>query len=114
MAKSRLPIMVGRKQEEVERYVMPWLLTETEDSKPLVTVSNKGYVLTDVGINLCNQYGYMAQPKAEDVVADLKGEIQRIINGQDKKKVISVLKKIIKNVEGDDDLENSHIVSYLS
>jgi len=48
--KNRMPIIVGRKKEEVERYVMPWLLADTEDSKALVTVSNKGYVLTDAGV----------------------------------------------------------------
>lgn len=48
--KSRMPIIVGRKKEEVELYVMPWLLADTEDGKALVTVSNKGYVLTDAGV----------------------------------------------------------------
>jgi len=59
--KNRLAIMVGRKIEEVERYVMPWLLCDTDDSKALVTVSNKGYILTSHGIELCSKYGYMKE-----------------------------------------------------
>ena len=55
--KSRMPLVVGRKKEEVERYVMPLLLTDTDDSKALVTVNNKGYVLTSDGVNACRDRG---------------------------------------------------------
>lgn len=49
IARNRIMNVVGRKAEEVERYIMPVLLTETSDSPALVTVTSKGYVLTDAG-----------------------------------------------------------------
>jgi len=53
VANSRMPVVVGRKKEEVSRYVMPWLLAATEESQPYVKVTNKGYELTEYGINQC-------------------------------------------------------------
>lgn len=50
VARSRMPIVAGRKQEEVERFIMPWLLTTTEDQPALVTVTPKGYTITRAGL----------------------------------------------------------------
>lgn len=50
---GRMPIVVGRKKEEVERYVMPWLMAETDESKPIVKVTHKGFELTDYGLQQC-------------------------------------------------------------
>lgn len=55
IAKNRMPTIVGSKTEEVERYIMPWLLTETDDSPALVTVSSRGYRLTDAGLAELNR-----------------------------------------------------------
>lgn len=56
VSKGRMPIIVGKKKEEVERYIMPWLMTETSDCKAWVTVSNKGYILTEAGREAYNEY----------------------------------------------------------
>lgn len=50
VAMKRMPVVVGRKEEEVERFVMPWLLQETEDQPALVGVGNKGYCITEAGL----------------------------------------------------------------
>ena len=61
VAMSRMALVVGRKKEEVERYVMPWLMTETADSKALVTVTHKGYDLTEHGRNACLLRGFLTE-----------------------------------------------------
>ena len=50
IAKNRMVHVVGKKKEEVERYIMPWLLTETPDQSAFVTVTAKGYAITDAGL----------------------------------------------------------------
>lgn len=50
VAKNRMVHVVGKKKEEVERYIMPWLLTETPDQPAFVTVTSKGYAITDAGL----------------------------------------------------------------
>jgi len=49
VAKNRIVNVTGRKQEEVERYIMPVLLTATPDQAAYVTVTSQGYVLTSAG-----------------------------------------------------------------
>lgn len=49
VAKNRMSIVSGRKDEETERYIMPWLLCETDDQPSLVTVGAKGYLITEAG-----------------------------------------------------------------
>jgi len=50
VAKNRIVNITGRKEEEVERFIIPYLLTETDEQKALITVSTKGYSLTEAGI----------------------------------------------------------------
>lgn len=50
VAANRIVNVAGAKKEEVERYIMPWLLTQTDDQEPLVGVSNKGYTITPSGL----------------------------------------------------------------
>lgn len=50
VAKNRIVNVAGAKLEEVERFLMPWLLTETDDQPALVTVTNKGYTITEAGL----------------------------------------------------------------
>lgn len=50
IARNRISLVAGRKEEETERYILPWLLTTTEDQPALITVSAKGYTITDAGI----------------------------------------------------------------
>jgi len=49
VAKNRIVNVTGRKNEEVERYIMPVLLTTTSDQEAVVTVTTKGYSLTPAG-----------------------------------------------------------------
>lgn len=57
VSKSRIGIVLNKKEEEVERYIMPWLLADTEDQSALVTVTNKGYVITDCGLEELSKRG---------------------------------------------------------
>jgi Holliday junction resolvasome RuvABC ATP-dependent DNA helicase subunit len=50
VARNRMSIVVGRKEEEVERNILPWLLTETEDQPAMISVSSRGYIITEAGI----------------------------------------------------------------
>jgi len=50
IARNRMSIVVGRKDEEVEKNILPWLLTETEDQPAMISVCRKGYVITEAGI----------------------------------------------------------------
>jgi Holliday junction resolvasome RuvABC ATP-dependent DNA helicase subunit len=50
VAKNRIVNVVGRKAEEVERFIMPWLLVETDDAPALVTVTSRGYTITQAGL----------------------------------------------------------------
>jgi hypothetical protein len=43
-------IQVGR--EQLEKMIMPTLMTETDDNPALVTVSSKGYCLTEAGMEM--------------------------------------------------------------
>lgn len=63
VAKSRMPVVVGRKKEEVERYVMPWLMSDTEDGKALVKVTNRGFELTPEGMSACRNRGIPVTPE---------------------------------------------------
>lgn len=49
ISSKRLPIIAGCKEEELDKFVLPWLLETTEDQEPLVGVCQKGYVLTEAG-----------------------------------------------------------------
>jgi Holliday junction resolvasome RuvABC ATP-dependent DNA helicase subunit len=57
VAKNRITFVAGSKTEEVERFVMPWLLTETEDQPAFVTVTNKGYTITPAGLGELDRRG---------------------------------------------------------
>jgi Holliday junction resolvasome RuvABC ATP-dependent DNA helicase subunit len=50
IAKNRLMNVVGVKNEELERFIMPQLLTATEDMPAVVVVTNKGYTITAAGL----------------------------------------------------------------
>lgn len=50
IARNRISLIAGRKEEEVEKYILPWLLTETDDQPAFVTVSSKGYTITEAGL----------------------------------------------------------------
>jgi Holliday junction resolvasome RuvABC ATP-dependent DNA helicase subunit len=50
VAANRIVNVAGAKKEEVERYIMPWLLTVTDDTPALVTVTSRGYTITDAGL----------------------------------------------------------------
>jgi len=50
IARNRIALIAGSKDEEVEKFILPWLLTETDDQQALVGVSSKGYTITEAGL----------------------------------------------------------------
>lgn len=50
VAKNRMSLVTGRKDEETERNILPWLLIATADQPAMITVSSRGYVLTEAGL----------------------------------------------------------------
>jgi Holliday junction resolvasome RuvABC ATP-dependent DNA helicase subunit len=50
IAKARMNDVAGCKIEELEKFVMPTLLAETADQKPMVQVTSRGYSITAAGI----------------------------------------------------------------
>ncbi len=61
VASKRLPIIAGCKEEELEKFVIPWLLENTEDQKALVTVTSKGYTITESGLEELNRRSLLAE-----------------------------------------------------
>lgn len=57
VAKNRLTTLIGKKIEEVENYIMPVLLSSTEDQASMVRVTNKGYEITATGTNELKKRG---------------------------------------------------------
>ena len=57
IAKNRIALIAGRKDEEVERNIVPWLLTATDDQPSLITVTVKGYTITVDGLAELNRRG---------------------------------------------------------
>ena len=50
VAANRLPVVVGCKIEELEKFILPWLMEATPEQGPLITVTNKGYTITEIGL----------------------------------------------------------------
>lgn len=50
VAQNRMVTVAGRKKEEVERFIMPWLLSDSEDQPAMVQVTSKGYTITPAGL----------------------------------------------------------------
>ena len=57
VARQRIALVAGRKDEETERYILPWLLTATEDQAALITVTAKGYTITEAGLEELEKRG---------------------------------------------------------
>lgn len=50
VAEKRLPIIAGVKTEELNKFILPWLLEFTDDQEPFVTVTHRGYTITEAGV----------------------------------------------------------------
>jgi Holliday junction resolvasome RuvABC ATP-dependent DNA helicase subunit len=50
VARNRISFIAGKKEEEVDKYIIPWLMTETVDQPALIAVSQRGYVITEAGL----------------------------------------------------------------
>lgn len=50
VAEKRLPIVAGVKAEELQKYVLPWLLEATDEQLPYITVTTRGYSITEAGL----------------------------------------------------------------
>jgi Holliday junction resolvasome RuvABC ATP-dependent DNA helicase subunit len=51
ISKNRLSNTAGCKEEELAKFVMPPLLADVSDQKPLVSIMSRGYVITEAGLN---------------------------------------------------------------
>ncbi len=51
VAEKRLPSIAGVKVEELEKFILPWLMEGTDDQPSLVCVTARGYALTESGLN---------------------------------------------------------------
>lgn len=51
ISKNRLTIVAGCKEEELTKFVMPPLLADISDQKPLVSVMSRGYSITEAGLD---------------------------------------------------------------
>jgi Holliday junction resolvasome RuvABC ATP-dependent DNA helicase subunit len=54
---SRMQYVANCKEEELKNFIMPYLMTETKDRPPLVTVTNKGYCATKEGLKELDKRG---------------------------------------------------------
>jgi hypothetical protein len=50
IGKANLPVIAGVKVEELEKFIMPWLLATTSDQESMVGVDTRGYHITKAGI----------------------------------------------------------------
>lgn len=66
IAKNRMCYTVGSKLEEVENFVMPFLLTESEEQPALVTVTYAGYTITKAGLAELDKRGIEHPPFEEN------------------------------------------------
>lgn len=58
MSASQLPFVAHVKEDELKKYIMPPLLARTPDQKvPLVTVTSKGYTITEAGLEELDKRG---------------------------------------------------------
>lgn len=57
IARNRMSLVAGRKDEEVEKFILPWLLQDTDDQASMVTVTAKGYTITQAGLDELEKRG---------------------------------------------------------
>lgn len=59
IARNRISLVAGRKEEEVEKFILPWLLVATDDQPALVNVKSKGYTITEAGLTELDKRGIL-------------------------------------------------------
>ena len=104
VSKKNLATMIGRKEEELENYIIPTLIAETEDQSSLIKSSPRGYILTDEGSRLLVDMRLFDQlahdPNGPSVNIDPKYvivEVLKRLGSEEKKK--SFMKSLIKEIE---------------
>jgi Holliday junction resolvasome RuvABC ATP-dependent DNA helicase subunit len=84
LSKKNLATMIGRKEEELENYIIPTLIAETEDQSSLIKSSARGYILTDEGSRLLVDMRLFDQlahdPNGPSVNIDPKYVIVEVLN----------------------------------
>lgn len=50
ISEKRLPVIAGCKIEELEKFILPWMMATTPDQAALVGVGHNGYVITEAGL----------------------------------------------------------------
>jgi hypothetical protein len=61
ISKARICDVAACKSEELEKFVMPALLTSTEDHEAIVTVCSRGYAITDAGLEALKIRGFSVE-----------------------------------------------------
>jgi Holliday junction resolvasome RuvABC ATP-dependent DNA helicase subunit len=64
ISRSRMVNVVGKKIEEIENFIMPWLEVASDDQEPLVGISSKGYTITEAGLAELRKRGIAYKSKA--------------------------------------------------
>lgn len=64
ISRSRMVNVVGKKMEEIENFIMPWLEVASDDQDSLVTVTSKGYAITEAGVEELRKRGLSFSEKA--------------------------------------------------
>jgi hypothetical protein len=80
VSKTRMAFVAGCKPEELVKFIMPPLMADTPDQDPLVTVTTKGYTITDSGKDELRKRGML--PSVHDplcVKMDDNGVLSRTL-----------------------------------
>lgn len=64
-SKSRLALQTGVREEELDRYIMPALLARTADQEPMVSVTSRGYSITEAGLKALEVRGIVGNKVVE-------------------------------------------------
>lgn len=102
VSKKNLSTLVGRKEDELENYIIPTLIAETEDQNSLIKSSPRGYVLTVEGEQLLMDMNCFR--KMDSDVTSINISSKRAISeilaklGSDEEKM-ALLKNLMKQIE---------------
>jgi len=102
VSKKNLSTLVGRKEDELENYIIPTLIAETEDQKSLIKSSPRGYVLTNEGEKLLMDMNCFSKMDSDvpSINISSKRAISEILKklGSDEERVI-LLKTLMNQIE---------------
>lgn len=100
VSKRNLSTLVGRKEDELENYIIPTLIAETEDQKSLINTSTRGYLLTKAGEQLLIDMNCVSKTDSDVSNIDTKKAISSILKklGSDEEKIM-LLKSVMNQIK---------------